>query len=187
MLSYEPEKKQMIRFYLYTFFAFMLLSRGAKAQATDTLFIQMARLKLARAHAYTLELASRMPAEKYGFKPSSGQMSFAGQLLHLAQNLAWLSSSYLDEKQRNPLTKADGNLEQKDSILTVVNRTYHYALRTLEHFRPPDLTDTVSFFAGPMNKLQIINLINDHQSHHRGQLIVYLRMNGITPPPYVGW
>jgi uncharacterized damage-inducible protein DinB len=177
----------MIRFYFYTFLALSLLYQGAEAQSTDTLFIQMAHLKLSRAHAYTLELASRMPAEKYGFKPSSRQMTFAEQLLHLSQNLAWLSSSYLDKKQQNPLTKADARLEQKDSILAVVNRTYDYALRTLGNFRPSELADTVSFFAGPMNKLQIINLINDHQSHHRGQLIVYLRMNGIPPPPYVGW
>lgn len=177
----------MIRFYFYTVLVFFLFYKGAQAQSTDTLFVKMAHLKLSRAHAYTLELASRMPADKYGFRPSSGQMSFAEQLLHLSQNLAWLSSSYLDKKQQNPLTKADSRLEEKDSILAIVNRTYNYALRTLESFTPGELTDTVSFFAGPMNKLQIINLINDHQSHHRGQLIVYLRMNGIAPPPYVGW
>jgi uncharacterized damage-inducible protein DinB len=38
-----------------------------------------------------------------------------------------------------------------------------------------------------MNKLQILNLLNDHQTHHRAQLIVYLRINGIKPPDYVGW
>jgi uncharacterized damage-inducible protein DinB len=38
-----------------------------------------------------------------------------------------------------------------------------------------------------MNKLQIINLINDHQTHHRAQLLVYLRLKGVKPPEYVGW
>jgi len=30
-------------------------------------------------------------------------------------------------------------------------------------------------------------LLNDHQTHHRGQLVVYLRLNGIKPPAYIGW
>ncbi|WP_374662973.1 DinB family protein [Parasegetibacter sp. NRK P23] len=38
-----------------------------------------------------------------------------------------------------------------------------------------------------MSKLQIINLLSDHQTHHRGQLLVYLRLCGLTPPKYVGW
>lgn len=41
--------------------------------------------------------------------------------------------------------------------------------------------------AGRMSKLQFINLLNDHQTHHRGQMMVYLRLNGIQPPEYMGW
>jgi uncharacterized damage-inducible protein DinB len=36
-----------------------------------------------------------------------------------------------------------------------------------------------------LNKLQFINFIHDHQSHHIGQLIVYLRLNNIEPPSSV--
>jgi uncharacterized damage-inducible protein DinB len=30
-------------------------------------------------------------------------------------------------------------------------------------------------------------LMHDHHTHHRGQIIVYLRLNGLKPPKYVGW
>lgn len=79
------------------------------------------------------------------------------------------------------------NLTEKDSILGILNRAYDYALRALETFNPSELGKMESFFTGPMNRLQIINLINDHQTHHRAQLLVYLRMKGIKPPAYVGW
>ncbi len=38
-----------------------------------------------------------------------------------------------------------------------------------------------------MTERQIINLMNDHLTHHRAQAIVYLRLNGVMPPKYVGW
>ena len=40
---------------------------------------------------------------------------------------------------------------------------------------------------GKLNKYQFLNLIQDHQTHHVGQLIVYLRINNIEPPKYIGW
>ena len=49
------------------------------------------------------------------------------------------------------------------------------------------LEEKVEFFAGPMNKRQILTLLNDHQTHHCGQLIVYLRLKGVKPPDYRGW
>lgn len=38
-----------------------------------------------------------------------------------------------------------------------------------------------------MTRRQILLLLHDHQTHHIGQVIVYLRLKGIKPPAYVGW
>ena len=57
----------------------------------------------------------------------------------------------------------------------------------IENTNDADLKITVDFFAGPKSKLQILNLLQDHLSHHRGQLIVYLNLNNIKPPSYIGW
>ena len=167
--------------------AYCSLFHGADAQSVDTLFLTAAHAKLQRAATYTLHVARMMPAENYTFRPSPMEMTFGQQLIHLSRNLGWLSGYYLGTKEENPVSESDLKLQDKDSIIAVVNRTYNYALARLRKFAPGQLSDTVSFFAGPMNKLQIINLINDHQTHHRGQLIVYLRINGIKPPGYVGW
>lgn len=157
-----------------------------RAQSVDKVYIQAAQAKLKNAKEYTLKVASLMPEELYSFKPAPDEMSFGKQLIHISENMGWLTSSYL-KNERNPVSKVDLKLTQKDSIIALVTRTYEYALQALEGFTPNQLSDTVSFFAGPMYKLQIINLLNDHQTHHRAQLIVYLRLQGIKPPPYVGW
>lgn len=155
-------------------------------QSNEDLFLQAARKRLKSSKEYTLKVAALMPEGNYSFKPTDGEMSFGQQLLHLAQNLGWLSSSYLVE-ENNPVNKTDMKLQQKDSIVAVVTKSYDYAIRAMDQLDADRLKDTVPFFAGPMNKLQIINLINDHQTHHRGQILVYLRLKDISPPDYVGW
>ena len=113
-------------------------------------------------------------------------MSFGEQLMHLASNMGWLCTSYLGGSE-SPVSKTANKTLKKEYLLSQLNKTYDYAINILQHFETGHLADTVTFFAGPMNKLQIINLLNDHQTHHRAQLLVYLRLNGIKPPQYVGW
>ena len=166
------------------FLGFVLLSLSTEAQ-TDKLFMDAAILKLKHAKEYTIKVAQLMPAGKYDFKPSPEEMSFDQQLLHIAQPMQYLCKTYLNGKA-NTIQVPDSNLD-KDATIKVLNSVYDYAIATLEDFKSEQLSDTVSFFIRPMNKLQILNLLNDHQTHHRAQLVVYLRINGIKPPDYVGW
>jgi uncharacterized damage-inducible protein DinB len=154
-------------------------------QSAGKLFVDAAVIKLQHAKVYTLAVAEAMPECKYDFKPTAEEMNFAEQLLHLAYILDWHTSTYiLDET--NPFETPAGNYKKEDVIATVTE-AYDYALNTLTHFDISHLTDTVQFLFGPLSKLQIMNLMNDHQTHHRAQMLVYLRLNGIKPPDYVGW
>ncbi len=156
------------------------------AQKNDSLFLDAAITKLRNSKNYTLKVANLMPEDKYGFKPVPDEMCFGEQLLHIASNLNWLTSAYI-ASSKSPITNAATQVQKKEEIVQVLNKTYQYAIESLKSFEAAHLADTVSFFAGPKTKLQIINLISDHQTHHRAQLIVYLRLNGIKPPEYIGW
>ena len=172
--------------YFFSVIALFLTLSNTIAQTNDALFLEVNILKLKNAKNYTLQVAELMPEEKYEYKPSSEEMDFGKQLLHISENLCWLSSAYLSTN-KNPLTETDKNATTKKEITTVVAKAYDFAINVLQNFDTKACTDTVKFFAGPMNKLQIINLLQDHQTHHRAQLLVYLRLNEIVPPAYVGW
>lgn len=176
----------MIRIHLYLLFAACCFVVNSNAQSVDHLFLDAAHTKLRHAKEYTLSVASLMPPEYYQFRPSPEEMTFGEQLLHLSANLGWLSSTYLMNEE-NPINKGDMKVMRKDSVIAVVSRAYDYAEKVLRQFPATALKENVTFFAGPMNKLQIINLVNDHQTHHRAQMLVYLRLKNITPPQYVGW
>lgn len=167
------------------FFLFTLTTACLFAQDDGTLFVDAAHERLQNAKAYTLEVANLMSAESYTYRPTEEQMTFSEQLIHLSSNLKRLS--YKVSSLPEPPAPLNPFLTDKDSIREVLEDAYNYAISIMENYDTAQLADTVDFFAGPKSKLQIINLINDHQTHHRGQLMVYLRLQGIVPPRYVGW
>lgn len=148
-------------------------------------FLAEATEKWENAMAYTLELAEAMPAEHYSYRPTEEQMTFQGQLLHMAGNVAWLTHDYLG----GPKMKIDRDMPgaTKEEVLNVLKTALAGAQQALRAFPADQLDDTVDFFAGPMSKRKIILLLHDHLTHHRGQAIVYARLKGITPPRYRGW
>jgi len=170
-----------------TFF-FLLISLGfsinGKAQTKDSLLNQLSA-KWKNTKTYALKVAELMPEEHYNFKPVPDVMTFDEQLLHIAQNMNWLSSAYLLGSKQN--SKSDAKVLSKQSIINTISTAYDSALAVHYRLTPKQLDEVVPFFAGPKSRRQILILMHDHQTHHIGQLIVYLRLKGIKPPEYVGW
>ncbi len=163
---------------------FLTVAIVANAQPADSLQVQLAR-KWANSKVYALKLAALMPEEDYDFKASAEEMSFKKQLLHIADNMNWLSSSYLF---CDAPAKLDPNQKlSKEQVLKILADAYDRGLKAHTNVATNQLDDKIKFFAGPMTHRQILILMHDHQTHHLGQLIVYLRLKGIKPPSYVGW
>jgi uncharacterized damage-inducible protein DinB len=169
-------------------FAALILTFSAVAQSNKTYLTEI-QTKWANAKAYTLAVADAMPAERYGFRPVADEMPFAEQMIHLSSNMVWLSSSYLSTEKSPFTTKemAAFSNKSKAEIRDIVEQSMDYAMNAVKNLPPDQLNEPVKFFSGPMSKRQIIMLMNDHLTHHRAQSIVYLRLNFITPPKYVGW
>ncbi len=157
---------------------------NSNAQSEDSLLHQLAR-KWENAKAYTLKVAAMMSDKDYNFKPVADEMTFGEQLLHIAQNMNWLSATYLLASKLH--SKSDTAHLSKQAIMNIISAAYDSALTVHYRLTAKQLDETVPFFAGPMSRRQILILMHDHQTHHVGQLIVYLRLKGIKPPEYVGW
>ena len=165
-------------------FAALLLPLRLLAQGDD--FLSESVLKWERATTYTLEVARAIPASDYGFRPCPEEMTFGQQLDHMAQNMTWLAGDYLAAaKFSHPLAAKKDRTPQE--TLTLLTAALAYARDAIAATKPEQLGEKKPFFAGPMSRRQIIALMHDHQTHHRGQLVVYLRLKGIKPPQYRGW
>jgi len=159
---------------------FLSLSLKAQDQVIPT-FLE----KWENSKTYLLKIAQAMPLEQYDYKPTPRSMSFREQLQHIQQNMDWLRSSYLQQSEQ--IVKKSSLENEKEQLIAELSNAFDTLSIALGEITASELATKVDFFAGEKTKLQILNLLQDHVTHHRGQLIVYLNLNQITPPKYIGW
>ncbi len=165
--------------------SFLIISLLTTTVAAQSPFLEDYKLKWKNAMEYTLEFAQVMPEDYYGYTPTKVEMVYGEQLKHIAGNIVWLCSSYLQGAKTTIDPLKTGN--SKREIMTVLEQSFLYANKTVASLTESDLNETVDFFAGKMTRRRILLLLTDHVTHHRGQLVVYLRMKNIEPPSYRGW
>ncbi|CAN5798241.1 hypothetical protein BH24BAC1_BH24BAC1_32750 [soil metagenome] len=139
-----------------------------------------------RAAEYTLEVAAAMPADKYGFAPKNESMSFLGQMVHLVQNLSFLSGQITGTR---PDFFIGENPQQisKEKATAGLRAAFQHVGGLIQTVDEKTLGEKIKFAGETMTKENIFYLMRDHLTHHRAQAILYLRLNGIAPPTYRGW
>lgn len=174
----------MIKSILVSLFSGLLLIVNAQSNVILESHIQ----KFKNAKDYTHKIASLMGAENFDFKPVKEEMSFKEQLVHIGENIFWLSSTYIKEIANPIKNKLVSSQMSKEEVILFVDSAYDFAISAMEKMDTSSMNKEFPWSGNlKLNKSQFLNLIEDHQAHHVGQIIVYLRLNNITPPKYIGW
>ncbi len=135
-----------------------------------------------------VSLADAMPAERYEFKPTSGEFkdvrTFGEQVKHVAcANFAFFN----EIEKKEPPARCDiggpNPAKTKAEIMTYLRESFEYAQSVLRKMTSAnELERAVGPYGGESTRLGLTTLAIWHTSDHYGQLVVYLRMNGIVPP-----
>lgn len=112
----------------------------ATAQPTDSLQAQLAQ-KWANSKTYTLKLADLMPEDKYDFRPSPEEMTFREQLLHIADNMTWLSLAYLFVEA--PAKRTLGVKLSKADMSKILGEAYDLGLKAHANVTDDQLDEQV--------------------------------------------
>jgi uncharacterized damage-inducible protein DinB len=176
-------------------FALLLVTGGAYAQSplSDQLKQQMIK-DWQRAKEYTDSYLEAMPADKYSFRPTDSIRSFAQQMLHLSVANVGLVSIATGLKDTTIMkVYFFGDLEKRssaqtrDSVAYFVNRSYDFVMSTLQalDFNTMDQVVTQQMPNGLRTEPRLAWLLKafEHQTHHRGQCTIYIRLAGVHPPP----
>ena len=135
-----------------------------------------------RAKAYTKAYLDAMPADGYTFKATPEVKTFAEQMLHLSDaNYYFLSAASGKPsplKAQNEKTVA----QTKEATSKVVLDSYDWVISTLESMPSDKMQEIASAEGMKLAKTLILAKAFEHQTHHRGQTTVYLRLKGVTPP-----
>jgi uncharacterized damage-inducible protein DinB len=127
-------------------------------------------------------LVNAMPEDKFGFKPTPAQQSFAERVMHVVTtDLALLGG--LGGKTPAPMVNAKAT--SKADVVAALNMSMDYGAAVLKEFNDQQLAERVKSlpFMGPtVSRLRLAYFSIAHTQDIYGQLAVYLRLSGGTPP-----
>ena len=136
-----------------------------------------------RTKTLVLGLVNAMPDDKFGYKPTPAQGSFAERAMHVATiDLALLGT--VGGKTPAP-TLANPKATTKAEVVAALQASFDYGAAVIKEFNDQQLMERVASmpFLGPTaSRLKVIYFSMQHTQDIYGQLVVYLRLNGITPP-----
>lgn len=136
--------------------------------------------------AYTVEILEAMPEDKLDFKPVDEVSSFRELIMHIAGGNVMMANNFL--KEGNPGVDFENKSMSKAELADAVKTSFDFVAKTYSSLSESELGEEVEVFGGnKITRRQVEGLIDSHGIHHRGNLIVYLRLNGITPPPFRAW
>ncbi len=136
-----------------------------------------------RARDYTKEYLDAMPEDGYGLKPTPDIRSFAEQMLHLANaNYAFAAAA------TGVASTSKVNLEKTDSMKTkaactkAVTDSYDFVISAIKSVDAKKLGESVKVFGQDTTRGVALAKAFEHQTHHRGQTTIYIRLKGAKPP-----
>lgn len=137
-----------------------------------------------RAKAYTLEYLEAMPEDKYDLKPTPEIRSFAQQMLHLTDGNFGFAAAALGLESPSGFGENEKAEDQsKANVIKLVTAGYDFIINGIKDSDPAKMGETVTLFGRfEMSRKKALEKAFEHQTHHRGQTTVYLRMAGATPP-----
>jgi uncharacterized damage-inducible protein DinB len=137
-----------------------------------------------RAKAYTKEYLDAMPDAGYALKPTPQMRSFADQMLHLTDANYGFAAAVTGDKSPVGFGESEKEADKsKANVTKAVMAGYDFVINSLQKMTPTQLTENVKLFGRfDMTKAAAISKLFEHQTHHRGQTTVYIRLAGATPP-----
>ena len=128
-----------------------------------------------------LAAAEAMPADKYGFKPTPGQMTFGALILHIQgdNRITCTAIGGADPSAEAKLAPTD----PKEKLVAALQRSLAFCDAALARVNDAALGEMVSYYGHQASRVAaLVGLVTDWADHY-GQQAIYLRLNGVLPPP----
>jgi uncharacterized damage-inducible protein DinB len=138
-------------------------------------------------------VVNAMPADKYSFAPAAadftsavtpkfdGVRTFAQQVAHLAQANYFFFMSVSGMKPDVDV-KGIASLTSKDQLVAALQASFAFGHKSIATITPANAFVTIKGADGMQTRMTVAAFAVAHGFDHYGQLVEYLRMNGIVPP-----
>lgn len=129
-------------------------------------------------------LAEAMPADKYNFAPSNGNFkgvrTFAEQVKHVASTNYFMFGTAASMQPTGMPKMSD--LKTKEQTVQALKDSFAFAHQAIATLNEQNALEQVKPVDGVDTRAGIMLFAIVHMNDHFGQMVEYLRMNGIVPP-----
>jgi uncharacterized damage-inducible protein DinB len=134
--------------------------------------------------------AEAMPEDKFGFAPTNGEFkgvrTFGEQIKHVAAVNYMFGAAILGEKVPVDVGDESGpaSVKTKAAILDYLKASFVYVHKAVQTINEKNLVEPIKspFGEGTVTRLGLATSVAAHGFDHYGQMVEYLRMNGMVPP-----
>ena len=150
--------------------------------------------EISLAEKQVVDAAEAMPEDKFDFSPEKlnlpgsdykGVRTFGEQLKHVAASNYLIWSPITGEKPPDTVNDGKGpdNMKAKADIMKYVKDSFAFGHKAVATLNSSNLVEPIKSGSGrPTTRLFLGTFAAAHCFEHYGQLVQYLRMNGIVPP-----
>jgi uncharacterized damage-inducible protein DinB len=136
------------------------------------------------------DAAEAMPEDKFAFAPTNGEFkgvrTFGQQIKHVAAVNYELAAAILEQKPPADMNDESGpaSVTSKADTLKYLKESFEYAHKAIATIDEKNLTANIKspFGEGTVSRMGLAMSVAAHGFDHYGQMVEYLRMNGIIPP-----
>jgi DinB superfamily len=154
----------------------------------DTTVSQIEDNLVGRVERALVRTADAMPEDKFSFAPTNGEFkgvrTFADQVKHVAGSNYSMAAAVLREKLPADVEKSFDSMNSKAEIMKGLTDSFAYLHKALSSINEKNETELIKSpdSEKPLARLEVADLALWHNWQHYGQMVEYLRMNGIIPP-----
>jgi uncharacterized damage-inducible protein DinB len=186
---------------IFSLLALSALSAGSLAQSTaqaqtkstPSAFANAIDQEITNIETLFVSAAEAMPEDKFNASPETlnipgsefkGVRTFATQIRHVAADDFAIWAPLTGQPEPPGINAPNGPAEMKTraEILKFLKDSFAYSHQAVTGLTGENALEQVEFRRNKVTRISLVVLAPTHINDHYGQIVEYLRMNGVVPP-----
>jgi uncharacterized damage-inducible protein DinB len=155
---------------------------AAQGSFPPTSFLTPAKATWESTRNLVIGIVEVMPEDKYDFRPTPSVRTFRDNIIHLVAENYLFFGRVAGENLGNPAQ----NLKSRDELLKALRESYDYGAKVWAGLTEEKALEMIEVRGQKVQRWSaILGAIQDNMNHY-GNLVVYIRLNGLVPPRSAG-
>ncbi|HWR36847.1 MAG TPA: DinB family protein [Clostridia bacterium] len=162
-------------------FLLALAAQAQQARSEVHPVSDVVRQLLARQSQNIIAAVEELPAEKFDFRPTPQQMTFAHLVTHMAESNTLLCSRIGNVSAPPQVKLVD--TDKKPKLVEGLRQSFDFCSRALDKVDDSKLAETINVFgAKRVSRVAAMFALTNDWADHYSAAAMYLRLNGLLPP-----